>query len=309
MGLLTIRRIDTDASLNPIGLRGQLLNPSGCIDTLALTEPTNYNPGQSISVNAPFAGSCAYSNQSLAWFLILDSKAGQNNNQSGDAIGSGSFDPVLEPRTSTGSAFVVDGLTPTYIQYDGSIRAFSPEVEVEDYLKTHVLTWESSAQSGIVKTDSYRVLPSDGSADDGEEIPSYPGGFDPPNVEFSARLSPDPPYLPAGSLALITTGANSESYSWFQTLDTSASENNLQSPDAVGSGTHNPALEPQTSTGSAFVVDGLTPTYIQYDGQMKIIVADSSADNNWSSTRNEYVAQFDNRNSLSTSFRKLETIQ
>ena len=312
MGLLTIRRIDTDERLNPLNVQvqgqGAGQEPSGCAATLALTEPLNLNPGQSISVNAPFANSCNYSNQSIKWFVTLDSDASQNNIQSPDAIGAGSFSPSLQPRTSSGSAFLVDGLSPTYIEYNGSIRAFSPETEVTDYLKTHVLSWESSAGPATVKTDSYRILPADGSADEGEDIPSYPGGFDSPDLDFTALLSPStPPYNPGGSIRLVTTGALQETYSWFVSLDSSAAENNIQSPDSVGNGTHNPALQPETTTGSAYLVNGLSPTYIPYNGQIKLIVADSSSENNWDSTHNKYRAEYDS-SVLSTTFRDIETI-
>ena len=293
MGLLTITRIDTDSRLNPKNRTGQDSVPpvsSGCIENLELTLPAVFNPDQTISVNTPFESACNYSNQSTKWYVTLDTAAAENNPQSPDSLGGGSFSPVLDPRTSGSSSTGKD-----YLDYDGSLEAYSPSTEIGNYLDSHVLKWKSSANP-MVFSRSFRELALDDSSDAGEDIPTYPGGYTSPDLDFSINLFPLPPYNPSGSISTVITGdVSSQTFKWYIKTDSAAAENNPQSGDAIGGGTNFPGLNPRDAVGNSVVMeDGAAGTYIPRNGSLQLVRRDdtSSSINNWESTHNRYSARF-----------------
>ena len=271
MSLLNVRRIDTDSRGNLILIpQAEVPEPAGCVANLAITVPVNFNPGQSITANFPFEAACSYDNQTLNWFVTLDDNASVNNTQSPDALGGGSFSPTMDPRNSTDTSTGED-----YLDYNGSIKVFSPDTEVANYLDTHTINW-SAKSNPISFLTNYEVLDIEDSIDAGLDVPVYSGGFGSPSSgESSANLT-DPPYNPAATITLVITNYSSATFKWYVKTDDSASVNNVQAPEALGGGdSSNYRLQPRylnladifiPETASQTGEGVVAATYIPYNG-------------------------------------------
>ena len=274
MGLLTIRRIDTDSRLNPLNVPGQDQEPSGCILNLAIVQPDSLNPGESISVNYPFGAECNYSDQVVNWFVSLEPSLEENNPQSPDALGAGLFSPALDPRTSAAAS-----TGESHLNYDGSIKVLPETDASSDYFESQVLYWKAKSFGFELSTDFTNApgLEDDESTDAGVDIPVFPGGFSDPVQEQAAILSL-PPYNPNETVTLTTTGYSDRSYKWYLKTDKNFVTNNPQSIYA-GPFLLDYMIQPRYVTLSDIFIpeDASTPgpgvvaaTYIPYNGWMEL---------------------------------------